>query len=71
MNHKGWETYDTISVKFKNQIVASRRDKSKKVHSIEIDDSVNIDEQSLQGVELLDQESTQNQQQIRNNTTTH
>ena len=71
MNHKGWETYDTISVKFKNQIVASRRDKSKKVHSIEIDDSVNIDEQSLQGVELLDQESTQNQQQISNNTTTH
>lgn len=71
MNHKGWETYDTISVKFRNQIVATRRDKSKKIHSIEVDDSVNIDEQSLQGIDLLDQVSTQNQQQNNNNPTTH
>ena len=72
MNHKGWETYDTISVKFRNQIVATRRDKSKKIHSIEIDDSVNIDEQSLQGIDLLDQASTQSQQQNNNNNpTTH
>lgn len=67
MNHKGWETYDTISVKFRNQIVATRRDKSKKIHSIEVDDSVNIDEQSLQGIDLLDQASTQSQQQNNNN----
>lgn len=26
--YKGWETYDTISVKFKGQIVATRRDKT-------------------------------------------
>lgn len=26
--YKGWETYDTISVKFRGQIVASRRDKT-------------------------------------------
>ena len=71
MNHKGWETYDTISVKFRNQIVATRRDKSKKIHSIEVDDSVNIDEQSLQGIDLLDQVSTQNHQQNNNNPTTH
>lgn len=71
MNHKGWETYDTISVKFRNQIVATRRDKSKKIHSIEVDDSVNIDEQSLQGIDLLDQASTQSQQQNNNNPTTH
>ena len=74
MNHKGWETYDTISVKFRNQIVATRRDKSKKIHSIEVDDSVNIDEQSLQGIDLLDQASTQSQQQNNNNnnnSTTH
>lgn len=74
MNHKGWETYDTISVKFRNQIVATRRDKSKKIHSIEVDDSVNIDEQSLQGIDLLDQASTQSQQQNNNNNnnpTTH
>lgn len=70
MNHKGWETYDTISVKFRNQIVATRRDKSKKIHSIEVDDSVNIDEQSLQGIDLLDQASTQSQQN-NNNPTTH
>lgn len=67
MNHKGWETYDTISVKFRNQIVATRRDKSKKIHSIEVDDSVNIDEQSLQGIDLLDQASTQSQQNNKNN----
>lgn len=67
MNHKGWETYDTISVKFRNQIVATRRDKSKKIHSIEVDDSVNIDEQSLQGIDLLDQASTQSQQNNNNN----
>lgn len=72
MNHKGWETYDTISVKFRNQIVATRRDKSKKIHSIEVDDSVNIDEQSLQGIDMLDQASTQSQQQNNNNNpTTH
>lgn len=71
MNHKGWETYDTISVKFRNQIVATRRDKSKKIHSIEVDDSVNIDEQSLQGIDLLDQASTQSQQNNNNNPTTH
>lgn len=71
MNHKGWETYDTISVKFRNQIVATRRDKSKKIHSIEVDDSVNIDEQSLQGIDLLDQPSTQSQQNNNNNPTTH
>ena len=73
MNHKGWETYDTISVKFRNQIVATRRDKSKKIHSIEVDDSVNIDEQSLQGIDLLDQASTQSQQNNNNNNnpTTH
>lgn len=71
MNHKGWETYDTISVKFRNQIVATRRDKSKKIHSIEVDDSVNIDEQSLQGIDLLDQTSTQSQNNNNNNPTTH
>lgn len=73
MNHKGWETYDTISVKFRNQIVATRRDKSKKIHSIEVDDSVNIDEQSLQGIDLLDQASTQSQNNNNNNNnpTTH
>lgn len=71
MNHKGWETYDTVSVKFRNQIVATRRDKSKKNHSIEVDDSINIDEQNLQGVDLLDQASTQSQQENNNNSTTH
>ena len=70
MDYKGWETYDTISVKFRNQIVATRRDKSKKNHSIEVDDSVNIDEQSLQGVDMLDQPLTQSQQQTDNNSTT-
>lgn len=29
MPHKGWDTYDTISVKFRGQVVATRRDKQR------------------------------------------
>lgn len=31
--YKGWETYDTISVRFRGQVVATRRDKKPLVHS--------------------------------------
>ena len=29
MPYKGWEEYDTISVKFRGQVVATRRDKTR------------------------------------------
>ncbi|MCM1491132.1 MAG: hypothetical protein NC095_09955 [Muribaculum sp.] len=44
---KGWNTYDTISVKFKNQIVASRRDKSMASHGIIEDDGEDLEEATL------------------------
>ncbi|MDE5876783.1 MAG: hypothetical protein K2H47_04720 [Muribaculaceae bacterium] len=31
--YKGWETYDTISVRFRGQVVATRRDKKPLIHS--------------------------------------
>lgn len=44
---KGWQTYDTISVKFRNQIVATRRDKSA-LHQIEEDDdAIDLEEATL------------------------
>lgn len=42
MPHKGWNTYDTISVKFKGQIVATRADKSMRRHN-NVDDSLEED----------------------------
>lgn len=44
--YKGWNTYDTISVKFKNQIVASRRDKAIEKEEI-IDDEEDLEEATL------------------------
>lgn len=41
---KGWETYDTISVKFKGQIVATRRDKTP-LFPIKVSD----DEEDMEG----------------------
>lgn len=51
MAYKGWETYDTISVKYNNQIVATRRDKRVKAHSVVVADSIDRDEMNMQGIE--------------------
>lgn len=45
--HRGWEMYDTLSVKFRGQIVCTRRDKSEKQHSPIADDDVDLEEASL------------------------
>ena len=42
MPYKGWNTYDTISLKFKGQIVATRADKTTLPHNF-VDDSEDID----------------------------
>ena len=47
---KGWNFYDTISVKFKNQIVASRRNKAVSDHGPEDDDGEDLEEATLPDV---------------------
>lgn len=44
---KGWNTYDTISVKFKNQIVASRRNKALATHGVVEDEGEDLEEATL------------------------
>jgi len=38
MPHKGWAFYDTVSVKFRGQVVATRTNKAAKMHSTLFDD---------------------------------
>lgn len=45
--YKGWEAYDTISVKFSNQIVATRRNKAPVYRSIPIEEDNDIEEATL------------------------
>ncbi len=47
---KGWNTYDTISVKFKSQIVASRRNKAVATHGAVEDDGEDLEEATLPDV---------------------
>lgn len=64
--HKGWETYDTISVKFKGQIVATRRDKTPRYPVPEITDEEDLEESALltgTGEQAEPQNQTQNQPQ--------
>lgn len=48
--YKGWETYDTISVKFKGQIVATRRDKTPLYPVLPLIDDEDFEETSLAAV---------------------
>lgn len=45
--YKGWEAYDTISVKFKGQVVATRRDKSRSDHGAIYEEDEDPDETTL------------------------
>ena len=47
MPYKGWETYDTISVKFRGQVVATRRDKRRADHGTVIDNGPDMEEATL------------------------
>lgn len=42
--YRGWETYDTISVKFKGQIAATRRDKKPLYNTITVTDDIDLEE---------------------------
>lgn len=50
MPHKGWNEYDTVSVKFKGQIVASRRIKPVVAPTVIDEDEVDLEEQTLPDV---------------------
>ncbi|MBD5357926.1 MAG: hypothetical protein HDR88_13110 [Bacteroides sp.] len=47
MPYKGWNVYDTISVKFKGQVVATRRDKTRADFGMVKDDSPDMEEATL------------------------
>lgn len=47
MPYKGWEEYDTVSVRFKGQVVATRRDKSRLNHAEEYYEDVDLEEATL------------------------
>lgn len=50
--YKGWEEYDTISVKFKGQVVATRRNKGSRHNTnVEFDDT-DMEEATLPEIEL-------------------
>ncbi len=51
MPYKGWDTYDTISVKFRRQIVATRRNKARNLHSLPVEEDVDPEEATLPEVE--------------------
>lgn len=54
MPYKGWEEYDTISVKFKGQVVATRRDKSRLYQNVAVEDETDMEEATLP--EILNEE---------------
>lgn len=47
MPYKGWQEYDTISVKFRGQVVATRRDKSRLNHAEEYHEDYDLEEATL------------------------
>ena len=51
--HKGWNEYDTISVKFRGQVVATRRNKAKADHGGIYDDGPDMEEATLSGIETI------------------
>lgn len=52
MPYKGWEEYDTISVKYRGQVVATRRDKSRLNHAEEYVEEFDMEEGTLPDVEV-------------------
>ncbi len=79
MPYKGWEEYDTISVKFRNQVVATRRNKTKLNHSEEYVEEHDLEEGTLPDAptpvntptEQPAAETKQNNNSTNDNTTTN
>ena len=49
--YKGWEEYDTISVKFKGQVVATRRNKGSLYKKYDVEEDVDLEESTLPAIE--------------------
>lgn len=58
MPHKGWEQYDTISVKFRGQVVATRRDKTHLNVTEDPVEEIDMEEATLPGADELQPNST-------------
>lgn len=58
---KGWNTYDTISVKFKNQIVATRRDKVIAGHGAIEEEGEDLEEATLPEVANINNQNSAEQ----------
>lgn len=57
MPFKGWEEYDTISVKYRGQVVATRRDKTVRMHSEEYEEEEDMEEGTLPVIETAGAET--------------
>lgn len=44
---KGWNAYDTVSVRFRGQVVATRKDKNRAIHSEDFEEEVDPEEATL------------------------
>lgn len=58
---KGWENYDTISVKYRGQIVATRRDKTPRFPIELMEDSIDGEEAVLQAMEQASSSNNTNE----------
>lgn len=58
---KGWNTYDTISVKFRNLVVASRRDKTQGLHGMPQEEGEDLEEATLPDVAQINEETNTEQ----------
>lgn len=54
--HKGWNTYDTISVKFRGQIVATRRNKTPRFVTITEEEGIDPEESTLPQTDITTEE---------------
>lgn len=68
MPYKGWEEYDTISVKFRGQVIATRRDKTRLNHAEQYEEDVDLEEATLpEGGFGENGDQRENNQQKENN----
>lgn len=51
MPYKGWQEYDTVSVKYRGQVVATRRDKTRLNVAEQYEEEEDLEEATLQGVD--------------------
>lgn len=71
MPHKGWQQYDTISVKYRGQVVATRKDKTKLNVSEDPIEEIDMEEATLPGADETRPGSTPQQDSPINNQPTN